>query len=641
MVRVREQQLAGITILDSDGYGTVTASDATLRDVDGIVYTQRSSTPGNNSIWIDNNSPSQARFTNSAGSTIVLGSGGGSGGGSLFETLALGNSSDGYNIDLNDGSRLISSDGYVVVGDDLRVTGNSYFNGRILPRNILLDGYSSSPETISGYGTVYLNDDRTLRFVDQIGSDRVILTEPATQPTVLYVNGTGNDNNSGTISSPLQSVDEALRRLGDTINENCAIRILGPSNLSNGYSCVELSKQRVLNKTLLIKGESTQTTFGTFTVTGYTPSLIRTALSMAEDDYVGQYVEIASSSNADIVGLKRPILRTTTDGYFYLGADFSTNFSPEAVPVGTTFNIVKQNVVFDLDTIDNDFLGSTILSLYGPNSTANPSIDNSSLIFYNVAFNSTTDNATLGFSGNVNLINVHFNSNTKQVKFSEFYGGFADLSWASESYDEFAGNIFSVGLITSNVFSTTASPGLGNRIIFDRSKDFGSFYSVSGGLFIENSFLSIPCVRVKGWDYPNTSGSIYLTGSSTVYLGINSAPDIYGGYVLFSNVGTTIQMTIEDNSTLWVLGPNVVFYQGTGSSLVRNSSNLIFSNYAPTMPGSISTLAGSKLRLVGVNGSSVSGGFSCGYGVPATATTFAVNDYISSLMDGSSIFRSG
>src|SRR5690242_10760631 len=99
MVTLREGQISGITVLDEDESGTVDVSSADLENVGGIIHVPAASAPGNNSFWVQTGSPTLPRFTNSAGATITLGTGGGgSDVGSLSEVLDLGNSTDGYDI---------------------------------------------------------------------------------------------------------------------------------------------------------------------------------------------------------------------------------------------------------------------------------------------------------------------------------------------------------------------------------------------------------------------------------------------------------------------------------------------------------------------------------------------------------------
>jgi len=76
MVQPREEQLGNITVLDEDNAGTVTTSGSNITDAGGVIHDELGGTPGNNSFWVENTSPSLPKFTDSAGSTITLGGGG-------------------------------------------------------------------------------------------------------------------------------------------------------------------------------------------------------------------------------------------------------------------------------------------------------------------------------------------------------------------------------------------------------------------------------------------------------------------------------------------------------------------------------------------------------------------------------------
>lgn len=127
MTTAREQQLGPITVLDESSSGTVTASGAKLTNVAGLVNTPVASTPGNSSFWVQSGSPTLPKFTNSSGSSITLGTGGG-GTGSLAQTLANGNATDGYDI-------IMSAGDYITSTTDVVLDPDGY---------TLINGYSAS-----------------------------------------------------------------------------------------------------------------------------------------------------------------------------------------------------------------------------------------------------------------------------------------------------------------------------------------------------------------------------------------------------------------------------------------------------------------------------------------------------------------
>lgn len=104
----------------------------------------------------------------------------------LAEVLATGNTADGYNIDLNSGSTLISSDGTVTVNDDLDVFGDGYIfgnfgisgkltvDGLIDPTGLVLVEQATVPggTPTSGSSTIWIrNADGYLIITDELGVD--------------------------------------------------------------------------------------------------------------------------------------------------------------------------------------------------------------------------------------------------------------------------------------------------------------------------------------------------------------------------------------------------------------------------------------------------------------------------------------
>jgi hypothetical protein len=77
MVRPREEFLGSITQLDEDLSGTVNTNNAVLQNVNAIVNTARSSAPTTGitkgAFWVDNTVPTTPKFTNSVGTTFILG----------------------------------------------------------------------------------------------------------------------------------------------------------------------------------------------------------------------------------------------------------------------------------------------------------------------------------------------------------------------------------------------------------------------------------------------------------------------------------------------------------------------------------------------------------------------------------------
>lgn len=142
----REGLLGSITVLDEDGHGTVTASGAEFVNVNGVVHAARGDAPttgaGTGAFWVQTGTPTLPKFTDSAGTTIDIGSGGG--GETLAQTLAIGNVTGGNDLVLSVGDE-ITSPGDII----LTPTGDIIFNGLTWPAT---DGSNGQILTTDGSG---------------------------------------------------------------------------------------------------------------------------------------------------------------------------------------------------------------------------------------------------------------------------------------------------------------------------------------------------------------------------------------------------------------------------------------------------------------------------------------------------------
>jgi len=83
MVKPREELLGAITLLDKYDTGLVNVSNADVKYLKSVILTARASAPntgdGYGAFWVGEGNPTTAKFTDSLGNTITLGSGGGGG----------------------------------------------------------------------------------------------------------------------------------------------------------------------------------------------------------------------------------------------------------------------------------------------------------------------------------------------------------------------------------------------------------------------------------------------------------------------------------------------------------------------------------------------------------------------------------
>lgn len=114
MVQPREEQIGAITVLDEDGYGSVDASDTIIRNVKSFALNEEASVPGGipdpgtGKVWYRDDG--YLVVTDDTGTDRTVGLGG-SGGGTLSETLTLGNTTGGTNIVMSSSDLITGSSG--------------------------------------------------------------------------------------------------------------------------------------------------------------------------------------------------------------------------------------------------------------------------------------------------------------------------------------------------------------------------------------------------------------------------------------------------------------------------------------------------------------------------------------------------
>jgi hypothetical protein len=139
MVKPRQELLGNINNIDRDLSGTVTVNNADIQNSRSIIFTPRLSAPAVNSLWVETGVTTYLKYTDSTGSTITLGSGGG-GSQTWAQTLALGASSSGYDPLISSGDFLffqkpdlstisVSVDGYgkLIINSNIEAN-DGYFN---------------------------------------------------------------------------------------------------------------------------------------------------------------------------------------------------------------------------------------------------------------------------------------------------------------------------------------------------------------------------------------------------------------------------------------------------------------------------------------------------------------------------------
>lgn len=135
MVKLREEQIGGITILDEDGSGSVNGSDAFIQNIKSISLNEEPSVPGGipslgtGKVWFRDDG--YLVVTDDNGTDLVLGSGGEE---SLSETLSFGNTTGGNNIEISIGDVItneVDTVGFTIQTKSSDTPGNLNIRGGV------------------------------------------------------------------------------------------------------------------------------------------------------------------------------------------------------------------------------------------------------------------------------------------------------------------------------------------------------------------------------------------------------------------------------------------------------------------------------------------------------------------------------
>lgn len=268
MVKSREEQISGITILDEDGYGYVNASGTIINNLDSIELNKSSSVPGgdplqnNGKLWVKNDNPSSLMFTDGYGNDVNLTAGVASG---LNNVLLAGNQTNGTNIALTNGSAIT---------------------------NVHQVGFQD----------IYINDI------------------------------TGLDSNNGTSAgTPIKTIEEAVKRVGvNGIMRDTRFYVY-PHSTSIGYDISSIERiNGYPGGSLSIIGVGETVAIASSTVNAVSDGIELTIFpnpGWTVDIYRGMHIEFLTATNSGIVGGKRTILRNTNNK-IWISSPFVSNISP-------------------------------------------------------------------------------------------------------------------------------------------------------------------------------------------------------------------------------------------------------------------------------------------------------------------------
>lgn len=189
----------------------------------------------------------------------------------------------------------------------------------------------------------------------------------------LYVSAsTGLDSNTGEVSAPLATLDEALRRVGLVVAQDTTIR-LGPAPAANGWDSVELWKPRLYRGSLMIDGSAhvTELAPAATTVSWSAATMTYTfagSPGWTPDAFVGQWLQyVSGGGSAYPAGQMRTIMANSASSIVVAEAHGDNTFP---VPgAGLVFRVVAPAVKINC----NQHAAGDAKALFGGQITGNSS----------------------------------------------------------------------------------------------------------------------------------------------------------------------------------------------------------------------------------------------------------------------------
>jgi hypothetical protein len=448
--------------------------------------------------------------------------------------------------------------------------------------------------------------DELIRYVDAINI-------PATLPLPddVYINDlTGNDNAAGTIGAPLKTFAGLVARFPYGVVPKDLNVFVYPH--ATAYEGTELGGITGYLGHLRFFGVGTATLGGTGTVTavsGSTAAKLQVAGSTWTADQVyGYHLRCDSGPNA---GLMRTILRNDdNEAWFH---EF-----PSAIGIGNQFTVTRPTV---------KVRWTRELSVFGGNRTATYASDSRFLSFINFEFQYPNDFIGMSLTGRCDFYGIIMTS-TASVQcvttFTSAYvraGNTTFVDAYGPSYDDqkiVGWGISQVGVSKHITQIENSVADLAGCVLESAQLRPGAWLDVQSGTFATYD------VQPHGAISMNAS-VIYFFGVSTTFIRSDGA--------------AYASLLVETGSQVEIVGPVTQYGSATAPLIVRYPASAIFNLVQPTLTGAVTAFNGAKVRLVGVDGSTVAGGFQAGYGGPTAASFPLAGDYISAA-DDSSVYRS-
>lgn len=431
----------------------------------------------------------------------------------------------------------------------------------------------------------------------------------ALPPSVIYVNdATGNDSNNGSITAPIKTIAGLVSMLAcGVVAREVVVKIF--PHAGSGYLFSDLAKITGYQGRLTLEGQGGTGLTSTLTVASVSGRVIDFGSpALASRVYVGAHLTCLSGANT---GISRTILSNDAD-------EIETPAYPFAVSPGDTFRVQRPAVNI---TVDRE------ATVRGGAAGHQDSSDGFDLTLINLSLFQTLEFVGATFSGQVNFFGV--------VLIGDDFDNFARFSH---------GRFFSGRTTYVDKYDTPdlnypdthiAGWGLSAWRSGSARRSFVQFFhSVLeiGGFSAETTQMHHCNAMIRDSEFESSG-----VDPHGALVSLNSYFNVEGG-IIIDTTGSAYASVLVEGGQFEIFG-SLVQRGDTAPCIVRYPGAIVFNNAAPTLTGQVQAINGGKVRLVNVDGSSVSGGYSVGYSSEIAASFAVAGDFIAS-SDDSSVYRS-
>jgi hypothetical protein len=509
----------------------------------------------------------------------------------------------------------------VVTLDGAGLYARNGSNGAMLA-NVAMGGFAvtgASTGTFSGAltalnfnGVALTTVGVATKFLNQLGA-YVDLPAPPAVLTDYYVNDvTGNDVNPGTIGLPVKTIGQAILLLknatGGIVTQDVIIHIAAHGG--TGYTLTGGNRFGSLVANLTFIGDSVTEVKPPTTLTLVTGryELKVTGTPYVVNELKGLFAECVSSSTSANVGMRRLILRNTTDSIFV------SKGPPTTAIIGDVWRVVRPSTKVFIESAN---------TVSGPVNGHRFEAFNPAINFVNLEFASTTDYSTQ-WTNNIRMYGVIFNStgSNSMPRFTDafltagmnLFGGWILPELSSSQQDGYG-----VSLI---------GPGGNSRSPQFYSSRFHGHIVCANFFVYQASFVEIEGGYIEALNMNRSEATIGQQWG---------AAEPNKPYIFFENLAspTTDVIGISHYANINFMVTSIRQLSGTGR-VYASSSTLYFYAAATFLNGARLEGSGANLWFLGNDGSTIAGGVTVGSILTQNKTTFAIGDAIDS---GGSVAR--